>query len=309
MNTSKQVNVKNGLLYQTVAVLGIYLLNEGNRQNQAREHQEERIAHRGARIFTNNCRSCHGLEGLGPEDGAIAPALNRTAFLILGEHNEFGVPETPDLGTPDNPGAKEIRTFLGNTIRCGRAGTFMPAWSEEFGGTLSETQIDQLVTLFTTGRWDLVEEYSAEHDTETGANREEIVFSNVAGLALTGENCGQYNAVQALRFRNRADPTVAVAVGSTPPPDDGTPDAPKVQGVPVAVFFQASCSTCHGANREGVSGLGLPLLSEVLTKEDAFYFDTIKNGRVGTVMPAWGQLGLTDEDIHTLVEFIKNTPP
>ncbi|MDA0256694.1 MAG: cytochrome c [Chloroflexi bacterium] len=314
MNTSKQVNIMIGLLFLVVAVLGAYFLNETNRQAEALEEQTERIAGRGARLFSDNCRSCHGLEGRGSEEGAIAPPLNRTAFLILGERNEFDLPETPDLGTDDNPGAEEIRTFLADTIRCGRTGTFMPAWSEKFGGTLSDTQIDQIVTLITTGHWDLLEEFSAEHDAETGATVDEIVFSSADGLVLTGENCGQYNALQALRFRNRADPTVALPSDGTPPtdgtpPPDATPAGPSVQGVPVAVFFQASCTACHGANREGIAGLGLPLLPEVLTEPDDFYFDVIQNGRPGTVMPAWGQLGITDEEIRTLVEFIKNTPP
>jgi len=313
MNTSKQVSVMIGLLFLVVAVLGAYFLNEGNRQTEALEEQTERVAGRGARLFSDNCRSCHGLEGLGSEEGAIAPPLNRSAFLILGEHNEFDLPETPDLGTDDNPGAEEIRTFLGNTIRCGRTGTFMPAWSEEFGGTLSDTQIEQIVTLITTGHWDLLAEYSEEHDAESGLIAEEIVFSGADGLALTGENCGQYNAIQALRFRNRADPTVGVpsegtpTVGGTPEPG-GTPAGPAVQGVAVDVFFQSTCSTCHGADRAGITGLGLPLLPDALTKENDFYFDTIKNGRAGTVMPAWGQQGLTDPEIRAMLAFIRTAP-
>ena len=135
-------------------------------------------------------------------------------------------------------------------------------------------------------------------------------LATVLGVALVSAGCtGSSEKTEVPEATAVAAGGAMSSAGSTPPPDDGTPDVPKVQGVPVAVFFQASCATCHGANRAGISGLGLPLLPEVLTKEDAFYFDTIKNGRAGTVMPAWGQQGLTDEDIHTLVEFIKNTPP
>ena len=310
MNTSKQVNVMIGLLFLTVAVLALYFLNEENRQAAALEHQTERVAERGARIFVDNCRSCHGLEG----DGGIGQALNRPAFLILGEHNDFGLPATPDLGTPDNPGADEITAFLGDTIRCGRAGTFMPAWSEEFGGTLSDTQIGQLVTLIATGRWDLVREIGHESDAETGLSIEELVFVSSDGLKLTGENCGQYNAIEALRYRNRVDPrTVQVTSGGDVVAPDATspeePTGPSIQGVAVEVFYEATCATCHGPDREGLPDLGLPLLPDVLTESDDFYFDTIKNGREGTVMPAWGQQGLTDDDIRLLVDFIRSTPP
>jgi cytochrome c553 len=72
-------------------------------------------------------------------------------------------------------------------------------------------------------------------------------------------------------------------------------------GKPVAEFFAA----CHGADRKGVSGLGLPLLSNVLTAGDDFYFDTIKNGRTGTVMSSRGAIDLSDEEITALVAFIR----
>ncbi len=89
----------------------------------AREHQVETFADRGAEIYVGNCRNCHGLEGLGGEEGAIAPALNSSAYLILGEDNEYDVEETP-VGV-----AQGIRTFLGDSIACGRKGTAMPVWS------------------------------------------------------------------------------------------------------------------------------------------------------------------------------------
>ena len=309
MNTSKQVNVMIGLLFLTVAVLALYFLNEENRQAQALEHQTERVAERGARIFVDNCRSCHGLEG----EGGIGQALNTPAFLILGEHNEFGAPATPDLGTPDDPGADEITAFLANTIRCGRSGTFMPAWGENFGGTLSDTQIGQLVTLITTGRWDLVREYGHESDAETGFTPEEIVFVSSDGLKLTGENCGQYNAIEAIRYRSRVDPRTvraAPADGDAAPaaPSAQEPAGPAIQGVAVEVFYQATCATCHGPDRGGLPDLGLPLLPDVLTESDDYYFDTIKNGREGTVMPAWGQQGLSDDDIRLLLDFIRSEP-
>src|SRR5688572_22812287 len=128
MNTSKQVNAMIGLLGLLLVILVGYFAYESTRQAHADEHLTERNAERGARIFVNNCRSCHGMEGLGPEEGAIAPALNNPAFLILGEDNEYGAEPTAQ-GEADG-----IRNFLENTITCGRTGTFMPPWSEEHGG-------------------------------------------------------------------------------------------------------------------------------------------------------------------------------
>ena len=313
MNTSKQVNAMIGLLGLLLVILGGYFAYESTRQAHADEELTERNAERGARIFVSNCRTCHGMEGLGPDEGAIAPRLNNPAFLILDEDEaaEHGV-EPTSQGIADG-----IRTFLFDTIACGRTGTFMPPWSQEHGGSLSETRIEQVVTLITEGRWDLVEEYAAEHDEETGDTRETVLVTDPSTLSQTQSNCGQYNAVSALEFRTREDPRIP-----TTPPDGGTPGATAepgetpaggeggmVQGVPVADFFQATCAACHGADRAGIPGLGLPLTPDALTQPDEFYFNTIAEGRPGTVMPSWRANGLTDEEIQTLVEFITTVEP
>jgi len=88
----------------------------------------------------------------------------------------------------------------------------------------------------------------------------------------------------------------------------GDPAAGMVSGLPVGEFFQANCAVCHGADRTGIPGLGLPLTPAALTQPDAFYEDTIANGRAGTAMPPWSG-SLTPEDITALVQFIKNVEP
>ncbi len=77
-------------------------------------------------------------------------------------------------------------------------------------------------------------------------------------------------------------------------------------GKPISAFFADACGGCHGPNREG--GIGPALVPGRLTSPDQFYFDTISNGRPGTVMPAWGQLGVSDEEIWGLVGFIRTEP-
>jgi plastocyanin len=51
-----------------------------------------------------------------------------------------------------------IINLISNTISCGRVGTAMPAWSQKYGGPLSDEQVRQLQTLIMAGRWDLVAE-------------------------------------------------------------------------------------------------------------------------------------------------------
>jgi cytochrome c1 len=154
MNTSKQVNVMIGVVFVSFLLFTGYMVNEANRQHVAREEITHRIAERGARLYVNNCRGCHGLEG----EGHVAPALNSKAFLVLGEENSYGAEPTPQ-GEAD-----AVHAFLFNTMACGRTNTFMPTWAQRFGGPLSDTQINQLTTLITEGRWDIVREIAAEHD-------------------------------------------------------------------------------------------------------------------------------------------------
>ncbi|MFC2030551.1 cytochrome D1 domain-containing protein [Chloroflexota bacterium] len=78
------------------------------------------------------------------------------------------------------------------------------------------------------------------------------------------------------------------------------------EGKAVSAAFTDSCSGCHGPNREGATGPAL--IPGRLTSNDDFYFDIVKNGRPGTVMPAWGPTGMTDEEIWSLVGFMRSEP-
>jgi mono/diheme cytochrome c family protein len=239
MNTSKQINAMIGLLFVIFVILSAYLLNENNRLETEGEEITERNAERGARLFVQNCRTCHGLEGLGPGEGAIAAAVNSDAFLVLGEDNEFGADETPEAE------AEGIRSYLRETIECGRPGTFMPTWAIRFGGTLSDTQVEHLVTLITndpTGKtdfWDLVREEAEHADEEqfgavlevelgthpTAAQIRErseqvTVVTDPSELTVNTEACGTFTSDTKTKFRNR-NPLVAGTPEPTATPDDG----------------------------------------------------------------------------------------
>lgn len=299
MNTSKQVNVMIGLLFLAFLAFGAYILNEPNRAATAEEGQEETVLHRGAELFVNNCRTCHGLEG----EGGIGFPLNTGAFLIFDADNEFGAPETA-------PGeARTIRNFLFNTIACGRVESAMPLWSERYGGSLSETQINYLVDLMTTpGGWEVVAEVGHEHDVEAGTDPETVVFppEEAANLSLTNGNCGQYRGSAGAEIRNR-DPFADPSAEGTPEPLPEEPEAQvEVAGVLVGTFYQNNCAVCHGTERQGA--VGLPLTPEALTQDDDFYVDTILNGREGTAMPPWSGT-VSPEEAQAIVTFLKNVEP
>lgn len=96
--------------------------------------------------------------------------------------------------------------------------------------------------------------------------------------------------------------------GTQPAVTEDVPSAiaeghPQVQGKGVTDYYLDSCSGCHGPDRRGATGPAL--LPQRLSEEDAYYFDVIKAGKPGTVMPPWGGQ-LSDEEINKLVDFIRS---
>ncbi|HXH23427.1 MAG TPA: cupredoxin domain-containing protein [Dehalococcoidia bacterium] len=80
MNTRKQVLVMVTLLMLGLLGIAAYSAWDPDRNIEAQEHFNEKVAKRGAILFARNCRLCHGDVGEGGALGgrlAAAPALNR----------------------------------------------------------------------------------------------------------------------------------------------------------------------------------------------------------------------------------------
>lgn len=77
------------------------------------------------------------------------------------------------------------------------------------------------------------------------------------------------------------------------------------------ILYQNYCSTCHGENGEGETGLRLnntELIGIYLRDNAKFYRETIKMGRRGTLMKGWSYefLGIFNNiQIENIIEFIK----
>lgn len=78
--------------------------------------------------------------------------------------------------------------------------------------------------------------------------------------------------------------------------------ADSFDGRPVLEAYRDSCGGCHGPNREG--GVGPALVPARLTESDAFYVDTIRNGRPGTAMPGW-KYTLTEAEVWLLLGLLR----
>ena len=134
-----------------------------------------------------NCARCHGVDAMGSTlpDGTVVPALRGSVDLA----NKW-------LQTGGRQGLNNYVQWvitLGGVVRSGNIQSVMPAWGQEYGGSLTRQQIEALTALI--GTW-------AE---ETLAN---------------------------------------------PPPED-VPDTPEAGA---AVYQEAGCAGCHGAELEGSTG-------------------------------------------------------
>jgi mono/diheme cytochrome c family protein len=104
----------------TLNIAAVFQLSEQTRvEREAAELHEEKVR-RGAAKYVANCARCHEDDGSGSE---LAPSLNDIVFL----------------STVSNE-------FLQHTITEGRPRTIMPAWGQDEGGSLTDQDIEEVVT-------------------------------------------------------------------------------------------------------------------------------------------------------------------
>lgn len=106
------------------------------------------------------------------------------------------------------------------------------------------------------------------------------------------------------------------------------PPGPELSGATVhgdarrgAVLYEIHCAKCHGMNGEGSPGTGvtfsrprdLPILAPALNNpgflraaSDAMIMRTLIEGRSGTPMPSYVDLGLAESDVNNLVAFVRS---
>ncbi|MFQ5352955.1 MAG: LysM peptidoglycan-binding domain-containing protein, partial [Candidatus Binatia bacterium] len=116
------------------------------------DYQTDESIERGALLYANNCRGCHGDRG----QGGVGLPLSTDAY-----QNPASVLEL-----------EQNREKLRTTLHCGRLGTFMQPWLNTNGGSLNNVQIEHLINLITdsTGAgWDHAVEFSHNLNHESVA--------------------------------------------------------------------------------------------------------------------------------------------
>jgi mono/diheme cytochrome c family protein len=94
-----------------------------------------------------------------------------------------------------------------------------------------------------------------------------------------------------------------------PRPQQQIPPVPEVSGDPnsgYTVYFQ-NCAACHGEKGEGRIGTTLNTAFPAIKEGGALALQTVRDGRSGTLMPAWSQAKggpLTDQEINDAVAYV-----
>lgn len=126
----------------TMIILGYAALREPERLEHFTGAREGRTVETGAKIYFDNCATCHGVEGRAEE--CVDAAGESTPCQGLPLNNYFLVcGDTPErLAQSRFEGTKE--QFIERTIAAGRNGTVMPAWSTRYGGPMRDDQVQNV---------------------------------------------------------------------------------------------------------------------------------------------------------------------
>jgi mono/diheme cytochrome c family protein len=310
-NTRKQIIAMVALMAIGIAAMLVYVWFDDGRRAEAEDHQSVEAAERGASLFANNCRICHGNTGLG-RDGhpsLIGPSLNN--------------PNNTLAFRTDNTGALQgIQGNLSATIACGRNGTPMPPWAIDQGGSLNFFKIENLVALITTNAgngWDYALERALEQDeTILGSLETAVRDAEASGDATRLEEAETALAVAQSRFADGLP--VAVAIPSITKNTCGqitADDGAGASAAPVDVdeidtsafaadaahgeelFFANGCNICHGDTGGGI--IGPQIAGTTLTFSQVV--DQYRSPR-GT-MPAFSADNVPDQDVFDIFAWLQ----
>jgi mono/diheme cytochrome c family protein/plastocyanin len=108
-------------------MIPVFWIMESNGQAIAKTQQHDTDVQRGAALFAQYCYQCHGING----QGATGPKLNgNTAVNALTDADILRI-ISGGIYDPANPGGTPL----------------MPAWSDQYGGPLTQDQIQYLFAL------------------------------------------------------------------------------------------------------------------------------------------------------------------
>jgi mono/diheme cytochrome c family protein len=276
-----------------------------NADAAADKHEAEAA---GGVLYRANCASCHGEVG----EGAIAPALNSKSLLAdVSDDQLFGLTRT---GVP---------------------GTGMPAWSQDFGGPMTDEHIRELVAFIRS--WEPGSEEIAPSvplaDPDRGAELFESICAVCHGSKGTGtDRAPALNDDELLSnfddewFKetiiqgrpSRGMPTWGTVLSPAQIDDvvaliaawrEGEPfEQDTSDAVNAGETYATNCAACHGPEGEGGFGPALRGSETIVAQSDQDLLNIILNGRVGSAMPGFSAQ-LSESETAALVELIRSWQP
>lgn len=137
-----------GLSWAILLILGWYFVYDIPRMARAERAHQEKMASIGAVLYAENCVVCHGPVG----EGVVGPPLNKEAFR--GNPNENKeiydmIYRTIADGRPGTTTPHWVRLADGSWASY----TAMPVWSAENGGPMNEQHITALTYFIMMGEW------------------------------------------------------------------------------------------------------------------------------------------------------------
>lgn len=290
-----------------LVIFQIYLLREPARLRADAVADQKAAEKMGGSLYAEMCVSCHGADG----EGSIGPALNSKSLLSIVSDDQFF-----------------------SLIRSGVPGTGMPAWSQAFGGSLTDEEVRQIVAhirAWEPGR----EEGDGQHKSGDSSKGLEIFESTCFichGAAGKGtDRAPALNDPQLLN--NFGDDwfheTISQGRPSKGMPTWGTVLSPGqihdlvallaswrsgaefVTGEQTASgvdLFAQKCAGCHGEQGDGGIGPALRNSAFIISQSDGDLALLIQNGRSGTTMPGF-ETQLDEAQTAALIDLLRTWQP
>ena len=123
----------------TMIILGYAALREPERLEHFTNAREGRTIETGAKIYIDNCATCHGVEAKAEEcydatgNSITCQGLPLNNYFLVCGDAPARLEQTRFEGTKEQ--------FIERTIAAGRSGTVMPPWSSRYGGPMRDDQV------------------------------------------------------------------------------------------------------------------------------------------------------------------------
>jgi mono/diheme cytochrome c family protein len=257
----------------------------------------------GKEIFTRNCAVCHGDKG-------------NTAVWARNGLN----PPPRDFTTDE---AKRIltRDRMIHSVTNGRPGTGMMSFTTKLSSKDIESVVDYVREAFM--HVDKNNNPLPQPGISEPLQLPKGPYANKPTMPMDKAHSGfAHNRNPHAGLAQRTNPHAGLPGNMMPPMPGGTekavdmslpfPNGLKGDPIKGREFFMHNCFTCHGVTGEGNgprASFNIPRPRN-FTSDDSRrilnrvrLFKGITNGRVGTVMPAWGKV-LTDQQIANVGEFV-----